>query len=135
MPEFGFDDWVDDQLRRVPLPPELLDRLRQDGARSRWKPFPTNGSICSVRSVPVPSYLELRLRRIARQPRPLARWVNLGLAASLLVVSGTLAFVLTRNARRRRRSGRHRSSCRCAREASRRRAEGRLEDGGRPCSS
>ena len=97
MPNFGFDDWIDAQLRKVPVPPELLARLADTTAESQTVVPPpiAADSTCGdpqldllLRDVPVPSYLESRLLRIGRQPRPRAVWRRFGLAASVLVAVG-----------------------------------------------
>ena len=86
MPNFGSDNWIDAQLRNVPVPPDLLSRLAGTGAAS--EPNGADARLDAVlRNVSVPPYLEARLLRIARRrPRPL--WRRFGLAASIFLVLG-----------------------------------------------
>ena len=84
MPDFGFENWMDAQLRNVPLPPDLLSRLAEAG--------PTRDTAdadarldAALRDVAVPGYLESRLRRIARR-RATPLWRHVALAASLFLV-------------------------------------------------
>jgi Ca-activated chloride channel family protein len=87
MPDFGFDDWIDAQLRHVPLPPDLLSRLAADSAAQ--EPPQAEARLDAVlRNVPVPKDLESRLLRIARRRRPNPVWRQVGLAASLFVMLG-----------------------------------------------
>jgi Ca-activated chloride channel homolog len=98
MPDFGFDNWIDAQLRNVPLPPDLLARLAKSGtvrdAADADVDALLDAALCNV---PVPGYLESRLRRVAR--RSLAPWWrHLALAASLFLMvslgaAGYLMFV------------------------------------------
>lgn len=89
MPDFGFDDWMDAQLRNVPVPPDLLARLAESAPpRSDAEDAKLD---LLVRSVPLPTNLEGRLRRIAREPRPMPLWYRVGLAASVLLVIGLSA--------------------------------------------
>ena len=125
MSNFGFDDWIDAQLRNVPVPPDLLPRIADDISKANagntepgdtvtgisqtvvpppvgaatpvdttvrlYPHFPTSADSrldTVLRNVPVPSYLEARLRRIARQRRTPPTWLRVGLAASVFVALG-----------------------------------------------
>ena len=84
MPEFGFDDWIDAQLRNVPLPPNLLARLAESAPGANKLDAEIDAALCDV---PVPPHLESRLRRITRRNGP-PFWRKFGLAASVLVMIG-----------------------------------------------
>jgi Ca-activated chloride channel family protein len=84
MPDFGFDDWIDAQLRNVPLPPNLLARLAESGPGPSKLDAEIDAALCDV---PVPPHLESRLRRITRRNGP-PFWRKFGLAASVLVMIG-----------------------------------------------
>ncbi len=95
MPDF--DDWIDRQLRNVPLPPDLLRRLTECPAvRDQAS---TDARLDAVlRSVAVPDDLDAQLRRIARRRRPPPGWMQFALAASVflglgLATAGYLGFV------------------------------------------
>ena len=86
MPEFGFDEWIDAQLRKVPLPPNLLTRLAESGPAGLADDAQMDAELCRVE---VPAHLESRLRRIPRRgPPPL--WRQVGLAASFFLMIGLL---------------------------------------------
>jgi Ca-activated chloride channel family protein len=85
MPEFGFDDWIDAQLRNVPLPPNLLARLAEAGPGKGAEDAQVE---TALRDVAVPLDLESRLRRIARPRRSRSVWRQVALAASLLIAVG-----------------------------------------------
>ena len=98
MPDFGFDDWIDAQLRNVPLPADLLSKLSKVGPGSSEAPIRDgtareqkvrDGRIDAIlRHVPVPRSLEPGLLRIARFRRsPPLTW-QIGLAASLMIAVG-----------------------------------------------
>ena len=91
MPDFDFDDWVDAQLRNVPVPPDLHARLKAiRPARELSDEQLDEG----LRAVPVPPGLGGRLRAIARRGRRRSIWAALSLAASLLVAAGTAYLTL-----------------------------------------
>jgi Ca-activated chloride channel family protein len=92
MPDFGFDDWIDAQLRHVPLPPDLLSRLAEDSV-AHGQPQADARLDAVLRNVPLPGDLESRLLRIARRHRRSSVWRQVGLAASLFVVLGLGAAV------------------------------------------
>jgi Ca-activated chloride channel homolog len=94
MPDFGFDNWIDAQLRNVPLPPDLLARLAEAGPVRDTADADARLD-AALRDVPVPGYLESRLRRIARR-RSARLWRHVALAASLfLMVSlGALGYLM-----------------------------------------
>lgn len=83
MPNFGFDDWIDAQLRSVPVPPDLLSRLAENGAAGGAADARVD---VILRNVSVPVHLESRLRRIARHRRPSPLWLRTGLAASIFLM-------------------------------------------------
>src|SRR5690606_8364295 len=99
MPDFGFDDWMDDQLRNVPVPRDLDARLRDIAGPSagreiaRLQLAPSDGRIDrTLRSVEIPRGLPGRLRAIAR-PRILTAWRRVprdmwAAAASVLIFAG-----------------------------------------------
>jgi Ca-activated chloride channel family protein len=86
MPDFGFDDWMDAELRNVPVPPDLAARL----SASRPAPNPSDEALdAALRNVPVPPDLGRRLRRIARQdPWPLFLGKAALAASVLLLITG-----------------------------------------------
>jgi len=107
--EANFDQWLDAQLRAVPVPDDLLPRLQQipaaDGhslsAALRAVPIPAglierllaiplqdNDDLdAALRAVPMPAGFAWRLRRIPARNVQL-RWASLALAASLLITVG-----------------------------------------------
>mgnify|MGYP002623383662 CR=1 FL=1 len=94
MSEFSFDDWIDAQLRNVPLPPNLTERLaasgpsRPPGATATQVPSDSQVED-ALRDVAIPSDLQVRLRRIARPRRRSApMWRQVAMAASLFLVVG-----------------------------------------------
>ena len=86
MPDSESHDWLDAELRNVPLPNNLLARLSQAGPRLA----PSDERLdAALRAVDVPIDLESRLRRIARpRYRPTPTWQRLALAASVFVIVG-----------------------------------------------
>ena len=85
MAEFGFDEWIDAQLRNVKLPPKFLKRLAEAGTRAG----PDDAQLdAELRNVPVPSTLAARLRRIPRRRRNPPMWQQVALAASLFLMIG-----------------------------------------------
>ncbi len=113
MPDHGFDDWMDAQLRKVPVPHDLEVRLRDisrpsaDGLEpARPQLSPSDARIDrTIRSVETPRGLERRLRTISRPPM-LAAWRRIprdmwAAAASVLIFAGAgtlLAFWNTEQA-------------------------------------
>jgi Ca-activated chloride channel family protein len=93
MPDFGFDKWIDAQLRNVPLPHKLLSRLSEagDGSNSRDADARLDAALSDVA---VPAYLETRLQHIAFQGRPLPLGRQILLAASIFLALslGVLAY-------------------------------------------
>jgi Ca-activated chloride channel family protein len=99
MPDFGFDDWMDDQLRNVPVPRDLEARLRDIAGPStgretaRPQLSPSDARIDrTLRSVELPRALPARLRTIAR-PKILTAWRRVprdmwAAAASVLIFAG-----------------------------------------------
>ncbi len=87
MPDFGQNDWIDTQLRNVPVPPDLLARLAQCGPTA-----PGNDDDArldaALRDVPVPLDLESKLRRIARHRRPQPLWRQVAVAAGVFLATG-----------------------------------------------
>ena len=83
MPEFRFDEWLNAQLRNVPVPRDLHARLAASRPRS------DDELDATLRDVPVPPHLERHLRRIAWRGRRPSMWGTLALAASVLIVLGT----------------------------------------------
>ncbi|HEX3724926.1 MAG TPA: hypothetical protein VHV08_01735 [Pirellulales bacterium] len=81
MPDFGFHDWLDAQLRNVPLPANLLARLAQNGPQTSAEDARLDAAL---RNVPLPPGFEARLSRIARR----SRGRQLALAASVVVAAG-----------------------------------------------
>ena len=94
MPEHSFDDWMDAQLRNVPLPANLLARLSVNGPSA----VDVAQLDVALRAVPVPPNLEDRLRRIPRRHSPPPFWRQVGMAASVFLMIGvgaigTVAYV------------------------------------------
>jgi hypothetical protein len=84
MPDFGFHNWLDAQLRNVPLPPGMLARLSANGPEPADEDLRLDNLL---RDVPVPIDLESRLRRIARPAYlPMPTWRRVAMAASVLVM-------------------------------------------------
>jgi hypothetical protein len=115
------DAWIDEQLKSVRLPPELLDRLR---GVTRWGdaevdhalrevPTPSGmldrlhaiGSLTDTdidddtRHIPLPSDVIPRLRRVMRRQAWQERLARLAVAASLLFVLGGGGWLLTKGLR------------------------------------
>src|SRR5262245_47466367 len=80
MPKFGFDDWMDAQLRQVPLPRTLLARLRNNTGPSAADE--KMGIL--LRNVAVPIDLESRLMQIAQAPS--FSWYRASVAAAVFFV-------------------------------------------------
>jgi Ca-activated chloride channel homolog len=77
---------MDAQLRDVPVPPDLVDRLKAGRA-------PSDEEIdARLRDVSVPAHLERHLRRIAWQSRYPSLWGRFALAASVLIVLASGAY-------------------------------------------
>ncbi len=94
MPDFGFNDWIDAQLRNVPLPPGLLSRLADGGPPPS---HPLDERIdAALRDVPVPADLQQRLRTITRRRRRVPLWRQVGVAAGLFGVLGLGIYAATR---------------------------------------
>lgn len=115
MPDFGFensgfDDWVDSQLRNVPVPCDLQSRLlaanspvnspnggdntsSQDAASGAHRLLALTDAQFDeqLRNIEVPPYLNRRLRAIARERTVLASITRLAIAASVLVATGWVA--------------------------------------------
>jgi Ca-activated chloride channel homolog len=90
MPDFGFDDWMDAQLRNVPVPRDLHARL----AAERPPQHPSDEQIdAAVRSVAVPEHLERHLRRIPWQIPAAVPWKAAALAASVLLMISAAAYL------------------------------------------
>ncbi len=99
MPDFGFDDWMDDQLRNVPVPRDLDARLRDIAGPSAGREIarpqlaPSDGRIDrTLRSVEIPRGFQGRLRAIAR-PKIFTAWRRVprdmwAAAASVLIFAG-----------------------------------------------
>ncbi len=95
MPDSRFDDWIDQQLRNVPLPPNLLERLSQAGPNRDAADAHVDAALCDVA---VPDDLQDRLRSIARpgiaHPRTVIMrrrrpaWQRYATAASLFLAIG-----------------------------------------------
>lgn len=114
MPDFGFDDWMDAQLRKVPVPRDLHARLRNalppseaDGTSAGSVGANANPADAQLdallKNVEVPEGLHRRLRRIPRgRLLPLAwRDVSRGAwaaAASVMLLAGAGTFVALRSA-------------------------------------
>lgn len=115
------DAWIDEQLKSVPLPPELLERLR---GVTRWGdsevdhalravPTPAGmlqrlhaiGSLTDTdidddaRHIPLPSDVIPRLRRVMRRQAWRERLARLAVAASLLFVLGGGGWLLVKGLR------------------------------------
>ncbi|HEX5446829.1 MAG TPA: hypothetical protein VFW87_23630, partial [Pirellulales bacterium] len=89
MPDFGFDDWMDAQLRHVPVPRDLHARL----SANRPEPHPSDDQIdAALRNVPLPPHLARHLRRIPWQHPLASPWRIGALAASVLVVIGAVSY-------------------------------------------
>ncbi|REK16584.1 MAG: VWA domain-containing protein [Planctomycetota bacterium] len=86
MPEFDFDDWVDGQLRNVPVPPDLHARL---SAIRPSQELTDEALDESLRAVPVPEGLGKRLRAVAWRSRRRS-YGAAALAASVLVAAGAV---------------------------------------------
>jgi len=82
MPDPKFDDWIDAQLRNVPVPRDLLRRLADDASGASQADARIDAAL---RDVPVPLNLQWDLRRIARPRRNVPNWLRMGLAASVIV--------------------------------------------------
>ena len=85
-PEPYSDAWLDAQLRAVPVPDDLVDRLR----RTLWSSDVELDE--RLRLVPTPIGLLPRLERIARRRQALERFQRLALAASLLIALGLACY-------------------------------------------
>jgi Ca-activated chloride channel family protein len=101
MPDFGFDDWMDAQLRNVPVPRDLHARLASNRPQDS-SPGSSDSSDSSddlldaeLRNVPVPEGLGRRLRAIPRRRRAYSLWTAMAAAASVVVAVG--AYLLTRS--------------------------------------
>jgi Ca-activated chloride channel family protein len=88
MPDF--DDWIDERLRDVPVPPQLNRRLMAIGS-TRGEPQADKRLDAVLQSVPVPLTLAERLREIARRRRPLPVWPYAAMAAAALVVLSVIS--------------------------------------------
>lgn len=80
------DAWIDAQLRAVPVPDDLVERLRT----AIWSADEEIDD--RLRAVPTPIGMLRRLERIARRRSPLERLHRLALAATLLITLGTCYF-------------------------------------------
>lgn len=90
MPDHGFDEWMDAQLRNVPVPRDLHERL----AASRPADQPSDEKLdAALRDVAVPVHLERHLRRIPWQYRATWWWKGAALAASVLLVVSAAAYL------------------------------------------
>jgi Ca-activated chloride channel family protein len=90
MPDDGFDNWIDAQLRNVPLPRDLHARL----SAGRPPQIPTDDQLDAVlRNVPVPEHLERHLRRIAWHKPAIAAWKSGLLAASVLFALAAVTYL------------------------------------------
>lgn len=81
-PDYNSDVWLDDQLRDVPVPDGLLDRLGRIAAMSDAE------LDAALRDVPLPQGLLLRLRHTVEVRLRLMRLRQLALAASLMLAVG-----------------------------------------------
>ncbi len=81
-PDPNSDLWLDDQLRDVPVPDGLLDRLGRIAAMSDAE------LDAALRDVPLPEGLLLRLRHTVEVRLRLMRLRHLALAASLMLAVG-----------------------------------------------
>ena len=89
MPDF--DDWIDHQLRNVPVPPDLVWRLSEIGPEqhdAKAEAMADARLDLVLRQVPIPSTLVPGLMRIARRRGPSPLLVQLALAASVLLMLG-----------------------------------------------
>ncbi len=92
MPDF--DDWIDHQLRNVPVPPDLVWRLSEIGPDehdAKAEALADARLDLVLRQVPIPSTLVPGLLRIARRRGPSPTFVRMALAASLLLMLGVAA--------------------------------------------
>lgn len=90
MPDF--DDWIDAQLRNVPLPTDLLWRLAEAG-RSQDNAAADARLDAVISNVPVPLDLQMRLRRIAYQRRPHLIWRPWGIAAAIVFLISAVGYL------------------------------------------
>lgn len=89
MPDF--DDWIDHQLRNVPVPPDLVWRLSEIGPEqhdAKAEALADARLDLVLRQVPIPSTLVPGLMRIARRRGPSPIMVQMALAASVLLMVG-----------------------------------------------
>jgi Ca-activated chloride channel family protein len=89
MPDF--DDWIDHQLRNVPVPPDLVWRLseiRPEQHDAKAEALADARLDLVLRQVPIPSTLVPGLMRIARRRGPSPLVVQMALAASVLIMLG-----------------------------------------------
>ncbi|HTM55886.1 MAG TPA: hypothetical protein VL175_17795 [Pirellulales bacterium] len=87
MPDF--DDWIDEKLRDVPVPPHLNRRLMSIGSmRGEAKEDKRLDAV--LQSVPIPHSLAERLRAIAKR-RSVPVWPYVGVAAAALVILSIVA--------------------------------------------
>lgn len=111
MPDFGFDDWMDAQLRGVPVPRDLHARLREvrpsaddpaaplDDAGAGQARSSDSRMDALLRNVEIPEGLHRRLRRIPRRNLIPLSWRDVSrgtwaAAASLLIVTGAGAYLV-----------------------------------------
>jgi len=84
------DAWIDDQLRAVPVPDDLVARMRlRLWSSDEWIDD-------RLRAVPVPMELLRRLRRIGHRPNLFGRVQRMAVAATLLIGLGTYLLVMWR---------------------------------------
>jgi Ca-activated chloride channel family protein len=106
MPDFGFDDWMDAQLRNVPVPRDLHARLRsalppQDSSDPGVK-YPADAELDAlIKNVEVPEGMHRRLRRIPRGRLLTMAWRDASrsawaAAAAVLLLAGAGTFVALR---------------------------------------
>jgi hypothetical protein len=110
MPDFGFDDWMDAQLRGVPVPRDLHARLRESRPSSDDPAAPEgesgSGKVRSsesrmdalLRNVEIPEDLHRKLRRIPRRQLIPLSWRDVSrgtwaAAASVLIVASAGAYL------------------------------------------
>jgi Ca-activated chloride channel family protein len=89
MPDF--DDWIDHQLRNVPVPPDLVWRLSEIGPKqhdAKAEALADARLDLVLRQVPIPGTLLPGLMRIARRRGPSPLTAQMALAASVLIVLG-----------------------------------------------